>query len=174
MRTIKQLNAAAVAVLKDDGKVAESVQTIVLETMHHAQEHGDVSPVEVLLKGLSGRRQLQKYLFAFFPLRWKKDKDTGTTTLGLTEKRTDADWQHAAAALILWKDYDKAKTVTVKGVKEFRAQLKRVVDGENWTPDAKKLAEKCLELVEEKVAAKPATPEALMAQFAAFMQSQTK
>lgn len=171
MRTMKQLHVAVANVLKSDGSVAVEVQAIVLENMRHAQEHGDVSPAQALLQGLSGKRQLQKYLFAHFPLCWKKDKKTGNVTLGLREKREATDWQHDAAALVLWKDFEKApKTDVVKGVKEFRAQLKRVVDGEQWNADAKKLAEKCLELVEEKTAAaKPQLPPELREMLAAFL-----
>lgn len=171
MRTMKQLHVAVAAVLKGDSSTAVEVQAIVLENMRHAQEHGDVSPAQALLQGLSGKRQLQKYLFAHFPLCWKKDKKTGNLTLGLREKREATDWQHDAAALVLWTNFEKApKTEVVKGVKEFRAQLKRVVDGEQWNADAKKLAEKCLELVEEKTAAaKPQLPPELRDMLAAFL-----
>lgn len=177
MTTISKLNTAVAAVLKADGKVAVDVQSLVLEAARyaHGEGNGNVLPLETLLKGLSARAQLQRYLFNFFPLCWKKDKDTGNTTLALRKGREDADWQHDAAALVKWNEFGKvAKPQTIKGLKELRTTLKRVVDGENWNSDAKKVAEKCLELVEDKVAAKPATPEALFAQFAAFMQAQAK
>jgi hypothetical protein len=172
MRSIKQLRADASKLVAAGATVAQAVQLVMLESMRHAQEHGDVSPAEILLKGIVGKQALNKWAFAHYPLTWKKAED-GTMTLGLKAKREDADWQHDAAAAVMWTEYKREKSTEVRGVKQFRAMLKRVSDGDGWDTEAKKLAEKCLDVVDaaKPVAAKADFPPEMLAKLAAFLQA---